>query len=345
MNSKTDFSWEIYAACAVAVFVAAVILGIEPFFLLAPPERRSLATDAGGLVATLVMVTVFGVGGMRRPVASLIGAVLASATLDFGSYSSEGVHLPPMFIPLVWVSWAQGVLAGLLLRSFQFARRVVGSRLKLIGVSQGEHRLAAYSGGAMDEEFSEEEFDRHNALAEEAWSLIEGEIILDNRDLGKPSWRSRRKLYRAVRLFRESLRINPLGWPSMWAIGKIKQRLDRQKGALLWFGRAHEINPDHPDVSREAALAAMELGEHALAVRYCRSAVAANPKDPGLVANLALALLLVGDVTKAREAIDWAASSAPEDPISQGLLSIINDVAEGRRPQPKTIRDVTGSDD
>jgi len=68
----------VYVLCAELVFVAAFILGTEPFFLLQPPDRRSVETDVGGFAAMVIIVTVFGVGAMRRPVASLIGAVLGS---------------------------------------------------------------------------------------------------------------------------------------------------------------------------------------------------------------------------------------------------------------------------
>ncbi len=74
----------------------------------------------------------------------------------------------------------------------------------------------------MAREFTQHEAHSHNRLTRKAWSLINGEILLDEPEpVGKPGWLTRLNLRRAIWLFRSALRINPEGWSSMYAIGKI----------------------------------------------------------------------------------------------------------------------------
>lgn len=95
----------------------------------------------------------------------------------------------------------------------------------------------------MERDFTGVEADRHNALIRKGWALITGEILVNEpHPVGEPGWLARLKLHRAARLFRSAWRINPDGWPSMYALGKIYQRLGRAQDALFWFGKAHDIN-------------------------------------------------------------------------------------------------------
>ena len=187
-------------------------------------------------------------------------------------------------------------------------------------------------------EFTQEEADAHNALTEEAWSIINPLIILNESPVrGKPSWFERRKLKKAVSLFEQAREINPDGYSSMWALGKIFQRLGDNAIALKWFEHAHQVNPEQPDVAREAALSALDVGDSDSAIRYCSAAIELSPDDPGLVSNLALAHLLAGDDQKAFRAAEEATSRDPEDPISKTVLKFVDDVAQGRRDRPKTL--------
>ncbi len=193
----------------------------------------------------------------------------------------------------------------------------------------------------MERQFTQQEVDRHNALYEKGCALIEGEILLHDTDpVGQPRWFARQKLHRAIQCFQQALEINPEGWPSMWALGKIYQRLGESREALAWFGRAHAVNPDQPDVAREAGLAALEFGQGNAAVRYCEAAVKANPEDPGLVANLALAYLVSQDVAKAQRCAQEALARNPGDEISRRVLAVISEVTAGRRPCPRTMREI-----
>ena len=92
-------------------------------------------------------------------------------------------------------------------------------------------------------------------------ALTEGRLVLHGAEPPRrPGWYTRWQLGRAIRCFERALAINPAGWSSMWALGKIRQRLGDQEAALGWFARAHALKPDQPDVAREAGIAALDLG-------------------------------------------------------------------------------------
>jgi Flp pilus assembly protein TadD len=109
---------------------------------------------------------------------------------------------------------------------------------------------------------------------------------------------------------------------------------------LQWFARACLVNPRHPDVAREASIAAMELGRAAEAVTYCEQAVQAQPSDPGLLANLGLALLLAGRPADAKARLLLTQTASPSDPITANLLRIVQEVLAGSRPPPRSVIDL-----
>lgn len=192
----------------------------------------------------------------------------------------------------------------------------------------------------MQREFTEVEAASHNTLTERGWKLIKGQLILsDNEPEGRPGWFACRKLKQAAQCFEQALRINPEGWSSMWALGKIHQRLGDYEASLQWFARAHDINPTHPDVAREAGLAALDCGNAGLAVRFCSAAADNDPGNAGLVANLALAHTLSGDDTNAIECAERALRVTPDDEISRTVLEFVRAVADGRRARPKKLLD------
>jgi Flp pilus assembly protein TadD len=190
----------------------------------------------------------------------------------------------------------------------------------------------------MSSNFSDEDIELHDRLYAKAWALIEGEVHLQGRSpLGKPGWRARRKLNEAISLFEETVRINPGNWNSMWALGKICQRLSDDSSAFNWFAQAHKIVPDNSDVLREATLCAMTLGNGGAAVELATSAVRLNPNDPGLISNLALALLLDGQVEEAGEQIRKVVRANQNERIARSVQQLIEDVKLGKVPPPRTL--------
>jgi tetratricopeptide (TPR) repeat protein len=187
---------------------------------------------------------------------------------------------------------------------------------------------------------SEANASRHDDLYKEACALIEGLIVIHGEAPGKLDPGSRQRLEDAVPLFGEVVAINPGNWAAMWLLGKTYQRLGDYERALPWFSRAHRVNPDHPDMAREASIAAMEVGRPEEAVPFCDRALAAKPDDPGLRANLALALLFSGRPGEAQAVAGEALRRDPADEITAQIVRIIDEVLSGARPCPHHSRDL-----
>ena len=180
-----------------------------------------------------------------------------------------------------------------------------------------------------------------NRFYKQGWDLSRGELLVDPEpSLTRPGWWARRRLRRAIGAFRKALAIFPESWQSLWALGKIHQRLGAHQEAFDYFAKAHSIDPGQVDVAREAGIAAIDIGRPVEAVMYTRAALTQVPNDPGLISNLAVAQLISGDSAMALESIKTARRLAPNDPISQAVEIRVQDTIAGRRPMPRTIKDL-----
>lgn len=181
---------------------------------------------------------------------------------------------------------------------------------------------------------SEEAAAEHDRLYSEALNACKNEIPLaEQPNLAAPGWLKAFRLRRAIQLFKRAVQINPQNWNAMWFIGKLQQRLRNWAEALDYFGRATSINTTQPDLAREASLCAMELGRKVEGVKFAQDALNLAPYDAGLIANLALAYLLSGNLSDAQAAIDQALSKDPTDSISMTLATMIQHFeARGRTP-------------
>jgi tetratricopeptide (TPR) repeat protein len=189
--------------------------------------------------------------------------------------------------------------------------------------------------------FTQVQADRHNAITAKGWALTKGRLVLQGEEpTGPPGWFERWQLRRALQCFERALVINPEGWSAMWALGKIHQRLGYQEAAFEWFVKAHTFNPEQPDVAREAGIAAFDLGRAADALALCRTAVACEPDDPGLVCNLALTLCLIGNDAEAVRCVSAAAERDPTDVVTKVVHHFIGEVAAGTRPRPQSLQEV-----
>ena len=173
----------------------------------------------------------------------------------------------------------------------------------------------------------------HDRLYKEASSAVYPLIEIHGKPAPKLAAEQEGELRRGLALFDRVLQINPRNWAAMWLVGKGFQRLRDFESALRWFTHAHEINPTHPDVSREAAIAAMELGRPEEAIPFCERAIEAKPTDPGLRANLALATLFAGDAKRAASPTCVGRSLAVSDRV-HATSETSPEVAPPREPCP-----------
>jgi tetratricopeptide (TPR) repeat protein len=191
-------------------------------------------------------------------------------------------------------------------------------------------------------EFTQEQVDAHNALTAAGAAIVKAYALIGGRaEQGAPGFFARRQLKEGIRLYTEALKINPEGWSSMWALGKLYQRLGEDVPALKWFTEAHRIKSDQPDVLREAGLAALNVGAKNEALEFCFAAVRLAPDDLGLQSNLALAYLIAGDDEHAEECARVAASRAPQDAASRAVLALVQDVRQGKKRRPERLNEAT----
>jgi Flp pilus assembly protein TadD len=186
--------------------------------------------------------------------------------------------------------------------------------------------------------FTKEETERHNALITKGWSLVKDHLILHGRDPAESlSSDTHQQLHVAIHCFEQALTIYPEGWSSMWALGKIYQRLGDQQLAFKWFARAYALKPEQPDVVREAGIAALDIGRIAEGVALCRAAAERRPDDPGIICNLALAYCMAGEDINAEKCAADALARNPTDEIVQNVVRFVQDVKLGKRDRPTQL--------
>ena len=192
----------------------------------------------------------------------------------------------------------------------------------------------------MTQQFTQDEVDRHNALVDRAEELTKDMFFIHDADPPRPlNQLNRGRLREAIRCYKEALEINPAGWPSIWLIGKIYQRLGEHATSLEWFTRAYMLNPTEPEMAREAGLAALDCGEAETALRFCQAAVDSKPDDFGLLCNLALAHMLSGNDDAAVQCATRAVQADPSDEIFANAQKLVCDIRDGKRRRPKTLEE------
>jgi len=186
---------------------------------------------------------------------------------------------------------------------------------------------------------SEAEVRRHNDLLKRGSDLIDPYMRLAGRPAKKAA-NAARDLREGIRLLDEALKLYPSNWSALWIQGKAFQALGDHPQAYARFKRSYAIQRNNPDVGRELMLECLEVGRSNEAVDVAREALSKAPKDPGLRANLALALLLAGRLGEASDEASAATHLDPSDAVTKNLVRIIEEVRSGTRPQPHHVSDL-----
>ena len=152
---------------------------------------------------------------------------------------------------------------------------------------------------------------------------------------------ARKAVEEAVSQLDDVLAEAPGWWNAYWYHGKGHVALGNYEPAYRSFRRAFELETETEAIPRELAGVCLQLNKFDEAVEVAEKAVALVPDSSDLLGNLALALLLVGRLEAAETTIAAALKHGDEDAINKRLQALIADVAEGRRPQPQALSDLT----
>lgn len=174
----------------------------------------------------------------------------------------------------------------------------------------------------------------HDALFKRGADLIGPHMILTDR---RAAPRNDGEVRVGVACLDRVLEIDPSNWSALWIRGKAFQSLGEHTKAVDSFRSAYRVSSGQSDVAREFAEELLETQRFREAADVAREVSERSPQDAGLKANLALALLLSGDLPAAKQVIVDALKLDPNDSISKMLAKRIDDIASGARPQPKTL--------
>jgi tetratricopeptide (TPR) repeat protein len=149
------------------------------------------------------------------------------------------------------------------------------------------------------------------------------------------------QILRAIEMLDRILATSVREWRVPFFQGKGYVAVRRLPLAYAAFTRALELEQGEQTISRELAGVCLALGKFDEARRHAERAVALQPDNHELLANLALAHLMAGDARAAKAAILAAIQRNADDPINRRLHTIIAEVAAGRRPPPRSMDDLS----
>ncbi|MEO5928990.1 MAG: hypothetical protein ABIR47_03570 [Candidatus Kapaibacterium sp.] len=170
-------------------------------------------------------------------------------------------------------------------------------------------------------------------------NLIKPHMKLDDReDNNSPT--ARRDLVAGIRILNAVTSYGPDNWVAFWVKGKGYQAFGYPAAANDEFRHAFDLEKNNPDVAREFTISCLDLGLADDGLIAAEHAVSIAPANAGLHANLAVAFLMAGRLSDAQASIRQSLEMRPEDPISLAVRRVINEVAEGRRAQPRRSADL-----
>ena len=181
--------------------------------------------------------------------------------------------------------------------------------------------------------------ERYDRFVDQATAIAERYIYIDGRPQAAPN---EAEIRRAIAIYDEALAIYPGRYGVWWMRGKLFQVFHEDREAFVSFQRAYAVEPNSQPVINEMTIHAMELGEFELAFEAVQHGLTLFPNDLPLRARLALVQLLRGHPAEAIVAADRALEIAPSDGISRQIKRLAEEVRDGRRPQPRSMRDLTG---
>ena len=179
----------------------------------------------------------------------------------------------------------------------------------------------------------------HDALYRRGDELIQPYLILSDRASSRSSAKEA-DVRTGIACLENALAVRPSNWSALWLRGKGFQALGEHLHAVESLRSAYLIEQTNPDVGRELMVELIEIQKFDEAVVIAEAVVRASPDNAGLKANLALALVLDRQLPRARLMIADALRADPSDAISEALARRIEEISDGRRPQPHTFAEL-----
>jgi tetratricopeptide (TPR) repeat protein len=135
--------------------------------------------------------------------------------------------------------------------------------------------------------------------------------------------------------------IEPESSTAWWARGKAQQLLGDHEQAYESFHRSYKIDEGkNPDSGVQLLLECLETGRGGEAVQVAETISKAQPDNAGMLANLALAYLINGQVAEAARAASNAEAMDPDDPAIASAKTRVDNVQSGRIPRPNRIAEI-----
>ena len=179
--------------------------------------------------------------------------------------------------------------------------------------------------------------DRHNEYYQKGCDLIQPFMVLHGEEIKTPQ---KKKISEGIMYLDVVTQINPDNWAAFWFKGKGYQALNDSSSAYNEFNASYSIQKENPDVARELMFECLNLGKPDEGIQIAKEALSLKPDESGLIANLALALLIKGDLDEAMLQIDKAISLDPSDEINRNVKTFIREIESGKRKQPETYYDL-----
>jgi len=161
------------------------------------------------------------------------------------------------------------------------------------------------------------------------------------RDKVASNPQSKKDLPAAIASLDVALGIEPESSTAWWARGKAQQLLGDHEGAYEAFHRSYRIDEGKsPDSGVQLLLECLETGRGGEAVHVAEVISRAEPDNAGMLANLALAYLINGQLAEASRTVNNAEAIDPEDEAIVSAKRRVDAVRSGQLPRPNRIADI-----
>ncbi len=183
-------------------------------------------------------------------------------------------------------------------------------------------------------DFTEQQRADFNRYYDDACKAQEGIIILGNYRPKGVGFFEKLRAKKAIRLFEKALMIHPESSQCLFFVGKIYQRLEEYQKALSYIEAAMVYEKGNENLPMEASLVAMQLDLVDKAIELSAEAVKRKPDASYVLGNHSMNLLITGHDQDAKDTINKALLSDPNDEINKRIKQRIDDVIAGVKKRP-----------